>query len=157
MTAQPAGTSAPAPATPPVDRPEDGSLEALAVEAVLGANPFVGLSTQQVVAAAGRLLLRLGLRPRVVLKHTASLAKDLALVVVGRSDIAPAKGDKRWADPAWQENPAYRRLQQVYLAVVQEIDKAIGDAGLDIKSDMRVRFAVGILIKALSPTYTLLN
>ncbi len=144
--------SAPAP-----DGPPDGALEAAAAEAVLGANPFVGLNPRQVVEAAGRLFTRLGLRPRVVAVHTARLAAELAKIVLGRSEVAPAKGDKRWNDPAWEENPAYRRLQQVYLAVCQEIDRAIDDAGLDVKSDMRGRFAVGILTEALAPTNTLLN
>jgi polyhydroxyalkanoate synthase len=134
-----------------------GALEAVAVEAVLGANPFVGLNARQVVAAAGRLLTRLGLRPRLVARHTARLAKDLALVMAGRSDIAPAKGDKRWADPAWQENPAYRRLQQTYLAVCAILDRAIADAGLDVKSDQRGRFAMGIVTEALAPTNTPIN
>jgi polyhydroxyalkanoate synthase len=134
-----------------------GALEAVAVEAVLGANPFVGLSARQVVAAAGRLLTRLGLRPRLVARHTARLAKDLALVLAGRSDIAPARGDKRWADPAWQENPAYRRLQQTYLAVCATLDRAIADAGLDVKSDQRGRFAMGIVTEALAPTNTPIN
>lgn len=134
-----------------------GALEAVAVEAVLGANPFVGLSARQVVAAAGRLLTRLGLRPRVVATHSARLARDLALVVAGRSDIAPAKGDKRWSDPAWQENPAYRRVQQTYLAVCATLDRAVTDAGLDVKSDLRGRFAMGIVTEALAPTNTPLN
>ncbi len=134
-----------------------GALEAVAVEAVLGANPFVGLSPRQVVAAASRLLTRLGLRPKVVARHSARLARDLAVVVAGRSDIAPAKGDKRWTDPAWQENPVYRRVQQTYLAVCATLDRAIADAGLDVKSDMRGRFAMGIVTEALAPTNTLLN
>ena len=134
-----------------------GALEAVAVEAVLGANPFVGLSARQVVAAAGRLLSRLGLRPRVVARHTARLAKDLALVLAGRSDIAPAKGDKRWTDPAWQENPVYHRVQQIYLAVCETLDRAVADAGLDVKSDLRGRFAMGIVTEALAPTNTPLH
>ena len=134
-----------------------GALEAVAVEAVLGANPFVGLSARQVVAAAGRLLTRLGLRPRVVARHSARLARDIAVVVAGRSDIAPAKGDKRWSDPAWQENPAYRRVQQIYLAVCATLDRAITDAGLDVKSDLRGRFAMGIVTEALAPSNTPLN
>lgn len=137
--------------------PSEDSLEAVAVEAILGANPFVGLSSQQVLAAAGRLLTRLGLRPRVVVRHTAQLAKALALVAAGRSDIVPAKGDKRWVDPTWRENPAYRRAQQTYLAICAAIDRAIGEADLDVKSDLRGRFAVGIVTEALAPTNSLLH
>lgn len=124
---------------------------------MLGANPFVGLSSRQVVAAAGRLLTRLGLRPRVVARQLALLTRDLASVATGRSGLVPAKGDKRWTDPAWTENPGYRRLQQSYLAVCQTIDRAISEAGLDVKSDLRGRFAMTIVTEALAPTNTLLN
>lgn len=133
------------------------TLEETAVEAVLGANPFVGLNTRQVVSAAGRLLARSGLHPRAVAAVTARLAKDLVLVTAGRSDIAPKKGDKRWSDPAWEENPVYRRVQQTYLAVCRAVDAAVDAADLDVKSDLRGRFAMGILTEALAPTNTPLN
>ncbi|MGY1710478.1 PHA/PHB synthase family protein [Geodermatophilus sp. SYSU D00758] len=132
--------------------PPPGLLEEAAAEAVLGANPFVGLNVRQVLAAAGRLLTRLGLRPRVVARQLGLLARDLALVAAGRSELAPARGDKRWADPAWQGNPAYRRMQQTYLAVTAAVDRAIEEADLDVKSEMRGRFAVGIITEALAPT-----
>ena len=143
-------------AAPDADTPP-GALEAAAAEAVLGANPFVGLNLAQAVQAAGRLLTRLGVKPKVVARHTARLAAELARVLVGRSSVAPAKGDKRWSDPAWQENPAYRRLQQAYLAICQELDRAIDDAGLDVKSDLRGRFAMAIVTEALAPTNTVIN
>lgn len=47
-------------------------------EAILGANPFVGLSPRQAAAALGRVLLRFGARPRLVARHTGRLARDLA-------------------------------------------------------------------------------
>ncbi len=147
--------------TPPptvlTDPEAPGALESDAADAVLGANPFVGLSARQVVAAAARLLTRLGVRPRVVARHTALLALDLVKVAAGRLDLAPAKGDKRWADPAWQENPVYRRVQQTYLAVCATVDKAIEEADLDVKSELRGRFAAAILTEALAPTNSPLN
>jgi polyhydroxyalkanoate synthase len=147
VTAAPDRGSAPESAEPPSEL-----LEVAAAEAVLGANPFVGLNLRQVLAAAGRLLTRLGVRPRVVARQLARLAADLVQVAAGRSDLAPARGDKRWADPAWQENPVYRRLQQTYLAVNGAVDRAITEAGLDVKSELRGRFAVGIITEALAPT-----
>jgi polyhydroxyalkanoate synthase len=129
-----------------------GLLEEAAAEAVLGANPFVGLNVRQVLAAAGRLMTRLGLRPRVVVRQLGLLARDLAQVAAGRSELTPVKGDKRWTDPAWQDNPVYRRMQQTYLAVTAAVDRAITDSGLDVKSELRGRFAVGIITEALAPT-----
>src|SRR5689334_11946232 len=124
--------------------PAPGPLEEAAADAVLGANPFVGLSIRQVLAAAGRLMGRLGLRPRVVARQLRLLARDLVQIAAGRSELMPARGDKRWGDPAWRENPAYRRMQQTYLAVTAAVDRAITDSGLDVKIEMRGRFAVGV-------------
>ena len=47
------------------------------------------------------------------------LAGDLLRVAAGSSDVAPAPNDKRFADPAWAENPVYRRLAQAYLAATR--------------------------------------
>jgi polyhydroxyalkanoate synthase len=134
------------------DETAPGLLEEAAAQAVLGANPFVGLSARQVVAAAGRVMTRLGLRPRVVARQLRLLAADLVQVAAGRSELVPARGDKRWADPAWRENPVYRRMQQTYLAVTAAVDRAISESGLDVKSELRGRFAVGIVTEALAPT-----
>jgi polyhydroxyalkanoate synthase len=127
------------------------------VDALLAANPFVGLNLQQIVSAFGRVLLRLGLRPRVVVRRSGALAKDLALVLAGREVVPPARSDKRWADPAWRENPAYRRVQQAYLAVATALDRAIEEAGLDTKSEARGKFATAIIVEGLAPSNTPLN
>jgi polyhydroxyalkanoate synthase len=137
--------------SPEADVPP-GLLEEAAAEAVLGANPFVGLNVRQVLAAAGRLMTRLGLRPRVIARQLGLLARDLVQVAAGRSELVPARGDKRWSDPAWRENPVYRRMQQTYLAVTAAVDRAITESGLDVKSELRGRFAVGIITEALAPT-----
>jgi polyhydroxyalkanoate synthase subunit PhaC len=157
MTRATAPDTGPAPSAGTGADADASALEAVAAEAVLGANPFVSLTAAQIVAAAGRLLTRLGLKPRAVARQLGLLAKDLATVAAGRSELAPAKGDKRWADPAWQENPIYRRWQQAYLAVCAAVDRAIEEADLDVKSDMRGRFAMGLITEAVAPTNNLLH
>jgi polyhydroxyalkanoate synthase len=148
----------PRPAAEPASIPEvQSDVEAPALDAMLGANPFVGLSTRQVAAAAGRLLSRLGLRPRVVLRQTGLLTRDLVKVAAGRGERPPARGDKRWSDPAWQGNPVYWRVQQTYLAVCATVDRAIDEADLEVKSDLRGRFAAAMITEALAPSNSLLN
>ena len=46
---------------------------------------------------------------------SAAWAESYANIVVGGSTVAPSKRDKRFADPAWSENSALRRLVQAYL------------------------------------------
>src|SRR4051812_16188322 len=48
-------------------------------------------------------------RPDVVLRRGRELAGDLGRIVAGRSEIAPAPKDRRYADPAWQGNGLMRR------------------------------------------------
>jgi polyhydroxyalkanoate synthase subunit PhaC len=38
------------------------------------------------------------------------LARDTGRIVRGDHEIAPSPQDRRFADPAWTTNPAYRRL-----------------------------------------------
>jgi polyhydroxyalkanoate synthase len=99
-----------------------------------------------------KLATRLALRPDTVVTRGAQLAGELAKVTVGRSELAPAKGDRRFKDEAWRSNPAFRRLLQGYLATGQAIDGLIGDAGLDWRSERQVRFATENVLDALAPT-----
>ena len=52
----------------------------------------------------------------VVARTATRLGRELAKIAVGRSALAPAQGDCRFADPAWTTNPLFRRIQQTYLA-----------------------------------------
>jgi polyhydroxyalkanoate synthase subunit PhaC len=56
-----------------------------------------------------RFVLNLARRPRTVASRAAALGKELVAVAAGRSDLAAAKGDKRFADPAWAGNPLLKR------------------------------------------------
>ncbi len=45
-----------------------------------------------------------------------TLGREAASIAAGDSDRAPSKGDKRFSDPAWQNNPLLKRSMQAYLA-----------------------------------------
>ena len=63
-----------------------------------------------------RLGLGLARRPWTVARRSAALAGELGKITVGRSAVAPAPRDRRFADPAWMGNPFLRRILQAYLA-----------------------------------------
>lgn len=52
----------------------------------------------------------------VLLEEEARLARDLMAVLAGNSEIAPAPGDKRFKDDAWNQNPFLRIAMQGYLS-----------------------------------------
>ncbi len=95
---------------------------------------------------------RLAARPDRVAKRGLGLAGELAKIAVGRSEVEPPKGDRRFKDPAWQGNPAFRRLAQSYLATTAAADGLVGDAGASWRAERRARFTLENVFGALAPT-----
>ncbi len=124
-----------------------GALDVLLTDAA------VGPARRWLPGRAGiEVAARLAVRPDKVVRRGAGLAAELAKVTVGRSDVAPDKGDRRFKDPGWTENFAFRRLAQGYLATGKTVDTLVQDAGAGWRAERRVRFAVENVIDALSPS-----
>ncbi|RHW26277.1 alpha/beta fold hydrolase [Nocardioides immobilis] len=104
---------------------------------------------------ATRALARVLLIPRPALKaEVKRVPSDLLRVLAGRSTITPGK-DRRFADPAWSENPIFRRLAQAYLAGQDSVRRLLDDldiSGEDPRSVERARLAAELLLAALAPT-----
>jgi polyhydroxyalkanoate synthase len=125
------------------------ALDVLLTDAALepgGVNRFVK------PAAAVKTVGGLARRPDRVARRVGGLGSELASVAVGHSERAPARGDRRFADPAWQKSWLWRRTLQSYLAVTETVDGLIDDAGLDWRSERQARFAAGNVLDALAPT-----
>ncbi len=56
---------------------------------------------------------------RSVARRGLQYAGELGKLAVGRSEVEPSKRDRRFKDPAWSGNSAFRRLEQGYLATGQ--------------------------------------
>jgi len=93
---------------------EAAPLDALLVDAALG--PLRRFAPD---ASTAKFAARLALQPLTVGRRTGSLAAELARIAAGTSALAPTKRDRRFADPAWTENPLLRRIVQAYLAAGQ--------------------------------------
>src|SRR5688500_2999585 len=61
-------------------------------------------------SALTRLAASIARRPDRVARRAAGLGSELVDVARGRSELAPPKGDRRFADPAWQQNWLFRRV-----------------------------------------------
>ncbi|MFU2489602.1 alpha/beta fold hydrolase [Thauera sp. WH-1] len=93
----------------------------------------------------------------VLLEEEARLARDLMAVLAGNSEIAPAPGDKRFKDDAWNQNPFLRIAMQGYLSWTQALGQVVDQIPLDDRNRERARFAVSMLSDAFAPTNTLLG
>jgi polyhydroxyalkanoate synthase subunit PhaC len=123
-----------------------------AVNSILGPNPFIGLDTRKVVQSTGQMLGRLSRRPRAALTIGGKVLAEMSKAVVGRSKVEPAKGDKRFTDPAWSDHPGYHRLMQSYLVLRSGLHDLVPVADLDTTNALRADFAVTMLEEALAPT-----
>ena len=89
-----------------------------------------------------------------VAQEVTRLGVELTRIAWGLSDVAPAKGDRRFTDPAWTSNPAFRMIGQSYLASAQALDRivaAMGDGRSDARAE-QARFAANIVTSAAAPT-----
>jgi polyhydroxyalkanoate synthase len=102
--------------------------------------------------AWSRFALNLARQPRTVAARAAALGWELAGIADGHSKLTPAKGDKRFADPAWHGNPALRRTMQTYLAVTAAVEQLFSDADLDWRDAERIRFVMDVLVEGFSPS-----
>jgi polyhydroxyalkanoate synthase subunit PhaC len=87
---------------------------------------------------------------------------------IGQSTVARSVGsdapppiqagrDKRFTDPAWEENPGFFALRQAYLAVRKFADDVLVAGHGDPVSDRKAEMALGLLLDASSPTNFLLT
>src|SRR5829696_8287918 len=142
----------------PANRPPEASEEA--ADAVSGGLDMVLVDAargplRRLVPPAGTALRfgsALARQPGTVARRTGELVQELARVAAGRSDVAPGKKDKRFADPAWSGNPFLRRAMQAHLATARTAWELIDDADLDWQDDERIRFSATNLVDALAPS-----
>jgi len=89
-----------------------------------------------------------------VAREASWLGVELTRIAWGLSDVAPARGDRRFTDPAWMSNPVFRMIQQSYLASAGALDRiiaAMDDGGSGTRAE-QARFAASIVTSAAAPT-----
>jgi polyhydroxyalkanoate synthase subunit PhaC len=124
-----------------------GALDLLLSDAALGA-----ARRFRPDAATLRLAVRLARRPQIVTRRARRLAAELGKIATGNSAIAAPPRDRRFADPAWHDNPLLRRAVQAYLAAGQTAGALLAEADLDWRDNERLAFLLGNLIAAAAPS-----
>src|SRR4051812_33576846 len=123
------------------------ALDVMLTDAAVGGRSRFVRPGAAVGVAAG-----LARRPDRAARRVRDLGAELARVASGRSEVRPAKRDRRFADPAWESSWVFRRVLQAHLAVGEAVDGLISDAELDWRHERQARFAAGNLLDALAPS-----
>jgi polyhydroxyalkanoate synthase subunit PhaC len=115
-----------------------------AVDAVLGANPFVRADPTETIAATGKVVARALTRPAFVWRTVRSIA--------GSGLEPPPEQDRRFSDPAWQTNRFFRRWLQMYAVVERELKGLADEVPVDEDSASKARFLLSAVADAIAPT-----
>jgi polyhydroxyalkanoate synthase subunit PhaC len=130
--------------------------EAEALASAHGAEPVGIPSPRGIVRTLGSVFAR----PGPLSREAARLARDTARILLGTQEIAPSPKDRRFTDPAWTTNPAYRRLAQEYVALSDALTRLVDDFegdDADWREVEQARFILTALSSALAPTNTLVG
>jgi polyhydroxyalkanoate synthase subunit PhaC len=68
------------------------------------------------------------------------------------ADVALARGDKRFKDASWREQPYYDLLKQIYLLGSRQLHEFVDRAQVDEKTRLQLRFYARQFIDAMSPS-----
>jgi polyhydroxyalkanoate synthase subunit PhaC len=122
-------------------------LDVLLVDAALGpVRRFLpDMSTAKWAVSLAR-------KPRSTARRLGDLGAEAGRILAGTSAVAPRRGDRRFTDVGWTDNPLLKRLVQLYLAGGQTVDQLIGDADLDPRDRKRVRFLLENIVEAVAPS-----
>ena len=115
------------------------------------------MSTQHLENAADLARSATGLaaaalaQPRQAWAQSQTAGQEILNGLTGHSTIEPAKGDKRFRDPVWTSNPAYRGLMQSYLAWSNGVAAWVEGLDVPARDKLRARLATDLVIDALAP------
>jgi polyhydroxyalkanoate synthase len=97
-----------------------------------------------------------GLWQRIMAHFTPAGAADDQTTT---TDAHFPRTDRRFADPAWREQPVFALLHQTYLLLAERIAEAVDEVqGVDDEERAQLRFATRNVLDALSPSnFALMN
>jgi len=103
--------------------------------------------------------------PADVMTASIRLSSDLARIpsTVLNSWIRKPKGDdkapsdRRFADPAWTDNPYFHAIRLAYLAQCEFARSLVGSSGVDAKQAAKASLGLNLLLDAVAPTNFLVS
>jgi polyhydroxyalkanoate synthase subunit PhaC len=132
-----------------------GDVLEQATQHTLAANPLVGVRARDLLGSVRMLMGQVARHPGALAQQYLSFLGELGRIATGRSTLAPDDKDKRFADPAWKNNTAYRALAQSYLAWSEALLGLVDEAGLGKRDADRARFVLSLFVDAMAPTNAL--
>ena len=103
---------------------ETRATGARAAKAVEAAEDAGGIDFREGLKAFSSLV-----DPAKALQEFGKFSTELIKILIGSSQVSPSPKDWRFKDPAWRENPFYKRLGQGYLALDEWLNNLLSERG----------------------------
>jgi len=133
-------------------------IAAKAAETTTALNPLMGgINREELLGAVAMMIRQTTTNPQASMKFAGRMTKENVKILLGKSERAPDPKDRRFKDPAWANNPFYKRGLQTYLAMQENMQEWVGDLAMGEMEHARAQFVLGMITDALSPTNTLLG
>ncbi len=120
-------------------------------------NPIVGAQFSELLHSAAYVAGQAVRHPRILGSHLRSFLNEAAGIIRGNSELVPDRGDRRFVDAAWSQNPLYRRSLQFWLAAKAGITECLDDIEMDKTARARALLLSDIVLDSLAPTNTLIG
>jgi len=88
------------------------------------------------------------------LVEASAAAASRALEIEAAGPVQPGRRDRRFADPAWEENPAFFAMLQAYLLSGRLVSDVLDASDVDETTEQRMGFLADAVMDALAPTNT---
>lgn len=128
-----------------------------AAETTTAINSMIGIRRGELLKSLGALVGHAVKQPAPFARNLANYGKELTQIVQGKSELAPDRRDRRFQDPTWNNNKAYKYGLQSWLAMRQGFEGWIADSGISKADKARANFVLEILVDSFAPTNTLLG
>ncbi|MBD9396731.1 class II poly(R)-hydroxyalkanoic acid synthase [Pseudomonas sp. PDM11] len=136
---------------------QNDDLKYKPTKSTMGINPVIGIRGRDLLTSARLVLTQAMRQPLHSARHAAHFGLELKNVLLGQSKLQPDENDRRFNDPAWSQNPLYRRYLQTYLAWRQELHDWVEHSSLSEQDVNRGHFIINLLTEAMAPSNSLAN
>ncbi|WP_353255782.1 alpha/beta fold hydrolase [Hyphomonas sp.] len=129
-----------------------------AAQSTTALNPLLGGINRQELLGAVTMMLRSSMtNPVTTARAARKIVSENTQILMGKSKREADKKDRRFKDPAWENNPFYRRGMQSFLATQEHLHDWVSEIKLSELEHVRAKFVMGMITDALAPTNTLIG
>ena len=129
-----------------------------AAQSTTALNPLLGGINRQELLGAVTMMLRSSMtNPVTTARAARKIVSENTQILIGKSKREADKKDRRFKDPAWENNPFYRRGMQSFLATQEHLHDWVSEIKLSELEHARAKFVMGMITDALAPTNTLIG